>query len=225
MSHTQKNEGSNKKYYAVFNGEFRTRVSEGTPRALERVNKNGVQVFEEEHKALFGRIENIYIEDSEFGKQLKIELDPDEDGKIPVVGFTVESKNARDVLKKLPAIDFDQEVRIMPYKFTPEGEEKELSGISLTQQDEDGKYTVKIENHFFDPETKKYLHDFPTIDWEKASESEQKIYKIQRDEFLVKYLTDNVLPRFAAKETSPDFEYPSAEEDELRPRSSHGKDV
>ncbi len=43
-----------------------------------------------------------------------------------------------------------------------------------------------------------FIHDFPTINWDEASESERKIYKIRRDEFLVKYAQQNILPKFAA---------------------------
>jgi hypothetical protein len=191
--------GSNKKYYAVFNGAFRTRVPEDTEDAIPRINKNKVQVFEREVKALFGFIEEVALEDSDFGKQLKITLDKNDDGVNPILSFGVESKDGRDVLKKLPAVDFTKEVRIMPYRFTPEDKQEEISGISITQKDEEGKYTVKVENFFFDPETKKYIHGYPVIDWDKASESEQKIYKIQRDEFLVNYLKENILPRFSEK--------------------------
>lgn len=196
MSREEAATGSDKQYYQVYDGTFRTKVREGTPDALERVNKKGVQVFEREVKALFGKIENVAVEDSDFGKQVKITLDKNDDGRSPVLSFGVESKDGRDVLRKLPAVDFTKEVRIMPYRFTPEDGDREMSGISFTQQDEEGKYTVKVENHFFDKATSKYLHDFPVIDWDNASESEQKIYKIQRDEFLVNYLKQHVIPKF-----------------------------
>lgn len=223
MSREEAASGSDKQYYSVYDGSFRTRVREGTPEALERVNKKGVQVFEKEVKALFGYIEDVSIEDSDFGKQVKITLDKNDDGKNPVLTFGVESKDGRDVLRKLPSIDYSKEVRIMPYRFTPEDSDKEVSGISFTQQDEEGKYTVKIENHFFDNEKKEYLHGFPTIDWDSSSESEQKIYKIQRDDFLVRYAEEHVVPKVSLRkpadygnpsgQTDNGFEYPEEEID------------
>ncbi len=213
MSSEMKTEGSNKKYYSVFSGAFRTKVPEGTPEALERTNKNGVRVFEREVKALFGTIENVAIEDSDYGKQLKITLDANDEGINPILSFGVESKDGRDVLKKLPSIDLSKEVRIMPYRFKPEDKDEEISGISITQKDEEGKYTMKVENFFFNPITKKYIHEYPVIDWDTASESEKKIYKIQRDEFLLKYVEDNIVPRFSEKPEDTGFEYPTDEVD------------
>jgi len=211
MSYEQKSESSNI-YYQIYDQKFRTRVPEGHPEALERINKLGKQVFEKETGALFGRIEDVSIEDSDFGKQIKITLDQNEDGKHPVISVGVESKNGRDLLKILPSVDFSKEVRIFPYRFKPEDKDEEISGISIAHPDDEGRFTNKVQNHFVDPETKKYLHDFPTIDWDKASEAEQKIYKIQRDAFLVKYLEDNVISKFSQEKTT-DFEYPIAEGD------------
>jgi len=185
---------SKKQYYMVFDGTFRTKVDQDHPEAKARINKNDKQVFEKEVRALFGFIQNVYFEPSDYGEQLKIELDENEEGKIPVLSFGVESKDGRDVLRKLPGIDFTKEVRIMPYRFSPE--DKEIAGISITQQDEAEKFTIKIENFFFDKAEKKYLYEFPIIDWDNASTSEQKIYKIKRDEYLVNYTKNNIIPKF-----------------------------
>lgn len=215
MSREEAATTSDKQFYQVYDGSFRTKVREGTPEALERVNKKGVQVFEREVKALFGLIENVALEDSDFGKQVKITLDANDEGRHPVLSFGVESKDGRDVLRKLPGVDFSKEVRIMPYRFVPEDKNEEVSGISFTQQDEEGKYTIKIENFFFDNEKKEYLHDFPTINWDDSSESDQKIYKIKRDEFLVNYLKENVIPKVSAmKPADTGIKYP---EDDLNP--------
>lgn len=227
MSREQENK-SDKVYYTVFDQKFRTKVREGTPEAIERINKKGVRVFEREVSALFGVVEDIFLEDSDFGKQVKIVLDKNEEGKNPVIGFGVESKNGRDILKILPGVNFAKEVRILPYRFTPEGESEERSGISIAQADEDGKFTVKVQNYFVDPVTKGPANGFPTINWDKATEAEQKIYKIQRDAFLVESLEENILPKFAkvshakkdvdfgnpSGQTENGFEYP---EEEVKP--------
>lgn len=211
MSYEGKSTTSDKIYYQIFDQKLRTRVPETHPDAIARINKKGVQVHERETFALFGTIENIELEDTDFGKQIRITLDKNDDGKNPVLSVGVESKNGRDLLKTLPSVDFSQEVRIMPYRFTPDDKDEEISGISISQKDEEGKFTVKVQNHFMD-ENKKPINGYPTIDWDKATEAEQKIYKIQRDAFLVDYLKEKVLPVFAEKSAPADgFEYPEEE--------------
>jgi hypothetical protein len=188
--------GNEKQYYQVYDGSFRTRVSEDFPDAIRRINKNGKEVFEKEVRALFGFIENIYLEQSvDYGEKIVLELDRNEDGKIPVLSFGIESKDGRDILRKLPNIDLEKEIRISAYRFIPEGEKDETSGISIFQQDENDEFNVKITNFFFDVETKKYLHGFPSIDWDAATEAERKIYKVHRDEFLKEYLKTNIIPK------------------------------
>ncbi len=202
MSREVNHEGGNKIYYQVFNGEFRTKVPEGTVGALERINKNNVRVFERKVSSLAGRIENIAIEASDFGRQLKITLDANASGSNPVLSFGIESKDGRDILKKLPSVDFAQEVCFTPYRFTPEGETQEKSGVTLAQENEDGDFTRKIGNFFFDPIKKAFTNNFPTISWDDATESQQKIYKIQRDEFLLDYTVKNILPKFGEGATA-----------------------
>jgi hypothetical protein len=213
MSSEMKNE-SNKIYFSVFDQKFRTRVPEGSDDALSRINKLGKQVHEREVSALFGVIEDLAIEDSDYGKQLKITLDKNDDGKNPVITFGVESKNGRDVLKLLPAVDFSKEVRILPYRFTPDDKDEEVSGISIAHKDDEGKFTKKVGNYYYDPIAKKYLHGYPVLaDWDKATESEQKIYKIQRDEFLLEETKKLIEKSFSEKTTT--YEYPK---DELDPK-------
>lgn len=208
MSYEGTSTSGNKVYYHLFDQKLRTRVPETHPDAIARINKKGVRVHERETFALFGKIENIELQDSDFGKQLRITLDKNDDGKNPILTVGVESKNGRDLLKLLPAVDFNGEVRIMPYRFAPEDKEEEISGMSLTQRDEEGRFTKKVQNFFYNPETKTYLHGYPTIDWDIASDADQKIYKIKRDQFLQDYLREHVIPAFAEKDG---YEYPDEE--------------
>ena len=204
--------GSNKQYYSIFDGKFRTKVAEGSPEALERVNKLGKQVFERSVDSLIGKIENVYFEASDYGKQIKIELDANENGKVPVLSFGVEGKDGREMLKKLPAIDLSQDVRISPYDFTDESGERR-SGISIRQGET---FDSKINSFFVEVKGEgkdkkvKYINGYPTIDWDSATESQQKIYKIERDDFLVKYAEEHILSKF----TGVQKPYSSYEEQE-----------
>lgn len=200
---------NNKTYYQVVDGSFRTKVDQGHPDAVSRVNKNNKLIYERVVSALRGRIQRVSLRDSDFGKQVVLEFDSKEDGTCPILSFSVEGKNGRDILRKLPAVDFSQEVLIFPYRYIPDGQSDEVSGISIKQKDKIGEFTVKISNHFFDADEKKYLHGFPeTLNWETASEEDKKIFKIKRDAFLVSYLKENILPRFAEKNETP-LDYPT----------------
>lgn len=202
---------SNKIYYSVVGGEFVTRSHEGDPRAKARINKKGVKVWEVPHKAIFGLIEDVSIWDSTIdGKPVKtinITLDLDENGKTPVLTFGVESKNGRTIMERLPALDFSKEVRFMPFdNYVPPGETEPISGLTIHQKGEDEKYTVKIENHFYKDKMPRF--GMPVLDWDKASESEKKIYGIQKTEFLLKYFTENVLTKFSPEKKAtamPDY--------------------
>lgn len=219
MSREETGKASNLIYYNVFEGAFRTRVPEGTPDALVRVNKLNKEVHEREVRALFGKIENVEFEDSDYGKRIKITLDANEDGNHPVINFGVESKDGRDFLRKLPAIDLKKEVRFMPYKFTPDGEEQERNGISITQPDANDQFTVKVENFFWDKEKSAYKNGHPEIAWDTAKESEQKIYLIQRDEFLLNYAKQHVLPKFSKATTADPIEalHSAVAKDDINP--------
>lgn len=198
------------KFYSVVGGTFRTRVPENHPEAVSRVNKKGVTVYEKEVRALFGKIENITVYEGDFGKNLNITLDPNEDGEVPVASFIVDSRDGEDVMKKLPNVDFSKEVKIAPYRFIPEGEAKERSGVSIFQQDENGEFRKKLENYFWDG--KNALHGMPSIDWDKASEADKKIHFIKVNAVLVEYLEKNILPKFVEKAPTP-----TTEEDSINP--------
>ncbi len=191
--------GSNKTYYSIVGGTFTTKVTQSHSQAKERINKLGKQVFEREVGGLEGTIENIDIEQSEYGPQLKITLSATSDGKNPVIGIGLETKHGRELLRKLPAVNLEEDVRFIPYKFTPEGADDPISGLNLFQND------VKVQSHFWDANSKTFKENHPTIDWDAASESQKKIYKITRDEFLKSYLITQILPKFDRRDNGIEF--------------------
>jgi hypothetical protein len=204
------------KFYQVIGGELRTREKPNTPGSESRINKLGVEVWESSHRALFGKITDIAIVDSDYGKNLNISLDPNEDNETPIISLSLNSREGTDAMHKLPNVDFSKDVRISPYRFTPEGEAKEKSGLSIFQRDEEGKFTVKIGSHFYDG--KKNTNGMPEIDWNNSSESERKIHWIKVADFLEKFTLENVIPKVSkvSPEKTDDFkgfEYPTDEID------------
>ncbi len=201
MSKEQKAE-SNKRYFSIIGGTLRTQVPPTHPEAVAREwessdGKKGTK-YEREVRALFGKIVDIQLYDGDFGKNLNIVLDPDEDGISPVVSIGCATRYGEDLLRKLPGISLEKEIRIRPFAFTPDGDEKEVQGVEITHQDNDGKYTVKVGNFFIGAD-KKPLHGYPEVDFqvEGADSDDWKMYYTKARKHMMKYLEEQVIPKFA----------------------------
>lgn len=213
---TEQTRDNKNRYYTVIDGSFRVQVPQSHPEAVERQwetkdGKSGIK-YEKHVQAVFGVVEGITITDGDFGKSLNIYLDPNEDGETPVISLSVDSRYGEDVLKKLPNLSQEKEYRFMPYAFVPEGKEKEVRGVSIASKDEDEKFTVKVENFFWDGAKNTNGYPEPT---EEDKEDWAFFYK-KANKFLVKYAQENVLPKFEKEQNKSDFDYP---EDPIDPKS------
>jgi len=201
MSKIEKDTGNNKIFLKIIEGSLRQSVPEGTHDAILREWQAGGQtgtVHEIVHKAAYGKIIDVSFYDGEKDgrkfKTLNITLDENEDGKTPVIGVSVCTKYAQDIMKKLPNINFDEEVRIRPFSFIPDGEEKNVVGVEITQRDKEDNFTKKVENHFIEKKTtdgiEKWLpiNGFPAREktYNEQTDEEREIYKIQVRSFLIK---------------------------------------
>lgn len=200
-------------YYTIVEGKFRRKVNEDHEGAVRREwstpdGKSGVK-HELVYNALFGIIESVRFVDGDYGKQIMITLDKDEDGDTPIIALSVNSKYGVDFLKKLPAIKLDKEVRLMPFNFKNDKDE-EVTGLRVDHKDDEGKFKVKVENYFFDGT--KTVNGFPDVSenekksWGKEDWKNYFSYVIPK--FLVAYATDKVIPNFSpvkATTTMPDY--------------------
>lgn len=200
-------------YYQVIDGSFRTKVSEDYPDAVKREYETkdggkGVK-FERIVNALFGRIVDVSFYEGDYGKNLIITLDENEEtGLSPIISLSVATNYGEDMLKKLPNINLKEDVRIRPYAFTPEDKDKEIRGIEITHRDLDGKFTKKVPSFFYNAEKKVALNGYPTPegDTKKYSNEDWKIFYLQARKFLVKYTEEHILPNFAAKTEGKSFQ-------------------
>jgi len=208
MSQFEKQVGANKLYLKIIEGSFRQSVPAKTEGAIIREHK-GKTYTEIEYPPVFGKITGVAFEQNEWeGKKfssLVITMDENEDtGKIPVITVGVDSKYAQDLMHRLPNIKLDEDVRIRPYSFTPEGEDKEVTGIEIMQRDSAGTFTKKITSYFYkkDGERNVAINGFPVreMPWDEQTEEEREIYKIKRKGFLVNFIKENVISKF---ETAP----------------------
>lgn len=209
MSTAQKAQ-SDSKYYKIIQGSFRLKAFEGAEGAIHRTweakgDRPAGETWEYPFEALYGTIENIYFHKGEFGRNLQITLDRDEDGVAPVISAGVETKYGESLLKILPALEKGVEYRFFPYDFaTKEDPTKKKTGVSVSKKDEEGEYTVKVMSPFFGPD-QTYLEGYP----EPTEEDKQdwKFYFLKANKFMVKYAEEKVLPRFTA-ETGGGYTYP-----------------
>jgi len=211
---------SNGLYFNVIDGSFRTKCDPKHPEAVAREyeTKEGVKSvkYELKYSALFGKIENIFFKDGDFGKTVNIVLEPNEEGKNPIIQLSTATNYGEDFLKKLPNIDLAKEVRLMPFAFTAEDSGKEVRGISITHRNPDtGKFTDKIEAFFYDSKEKKALVDGypePQGDTKKYDKEDWKIFYLQVRKFMIKYAEEKVLSKFSKINSEEKaIEYPTAE--------------
>lgn len=195
------------KYYTIHDGTFRVQVPANHPEAIAREwetkdGKSGTK-YERHVKALFGKVTGVAIREGDYGKNLNIYLDENEDGETPCITLGVSSRYGEDLLKKLPGLT-DQEYRFMPYDFTdPENADKRIRGVSVTSKDSEDKFTVKVGNFFYDGE--KNINGYP--DPTDEDKSDWEFYFKKANKFLVKYAEENVVPKYRPLEAA--FEYPT----------------
>jgi len=213
MSKTETS-SSNKQYLSIVQGSLRQSVPEGTPDAVRREweagGDKGVK-HELVFKAITGRITNVYFYDGESNgrkfQNLNIVLDENDQAKQPVISVGVGTRYASDIMKKLPEVDFDKEVRIRPYAFQPDGEDKTVTGVEITQPDRFGKFdkfSPKVDSHFHAkaPDGKTIIKNgFPKPEGktEDYTSDDWNLFYMQVRRFLVNYTKEHVSTRFENK--------------------------
>jgi hypothetical protein len=221
MSKTETS-SSDKQYLSIVQGSLRQSVPEGTPDSVRREweagGDKGVK-HEIVFKAITGIITDVNFYDGESNGRkftnLNIVLDENESGKKPVISVGVSTRYASDILKKLPGVDFAQEVRIRPYAFIPEGEDKTVTGVEITQKDRSGNFTRKADSFFHAkagdgktivkngfPKPDGDTRDYTSDDWQA--------FYVQVRRFLVNYTKEHVCPKFAdTSKAAPTHNEPS----------------
>lgn len=205
------------KYYTVIQGSFRVQVPQEHPDAVRRDwksadgTKSGTK-YERIVNALFGRIEEVSFHDGDYGMQVYIKLDENEDQENPIIALPTASREGEDFLKKLPNIDLTKEVHLRPFNFEGDGGD-EVRGMEVMQQDNEGNFKVKITNFFRDKEAKKNINGYPDPESSDLSKDEWKLYFLQARMFLIKYTKENILPKFSGLAFTEDDENFAASKD------------
>ena len=178
-------------------GDFRQTVDKETSGAKLREyetsdGKKGSK-YELSYDMVDGMISKVAFHDGDFGKNLLITMDFEDDSDGVTIAIGCSSPFGEDFMKKLPNIDFSKRIDITPYSIENPGE-KIKKGVSLKQGGE------KIKNFFYDGE--KDINDYPVAegDTSKYDKDDWKIHFTKCRKFLVKYAEENIIPKFPEAE-------------------------
>lgn len=206
MSKIERDLGANKIYLKIVEGSLRQKSQEGNPEAIRREWQAGGEsgiVWEIPSKAAYGHITDVsFYEGEKDGRRfttLNIALDEDENGKTPILTAGIDTKYAQDILKKLPNIKFDQEVRLRPYSFLPEGEDRNVVGVEITHRDNMENFTLKVKDFFYDSEKKESKHGYPVPakEREEMTSKDWKRYFEDANDFVIEYIKEYIVPKFS----------------------------
>jgi hypothetical protein len=175
-----------KDYVSILGSDASLRqvVPEGTEGSVVREyetskGEKGTKI-EKVYQFIEGMITNIAFHESDFGKLLQIDIDG------LTLSVSTDQAYGEDIMKKLPNIDLSKSVKFIPYCMTTE-KGKTKKGVTIMQGE------VKIENYFFDKETKTNLHDFPAIPEATLKANDKDLWKIHFitvRKFLEKFIQD-----------------------------------
>jgi len=170
---------------------IRVKAVENAPNAERREwtmgTKSGVK-WEYKYADLTGKITKVFVKENKFDtstvKVLNIHvLDND---KTISLQTPLSSNFASDFLKRLPNVDFSENVKLIPYNLMTENG-KTRKGIAIHQGPE------KRANYFYDPKTKANLFGFAEVDeTDRYEDWYWKSYFGKVTSFLAKFLEDKI---------------------------------
>lgn len=194
-------------------GKFHETVPEGTEDAEKREYETSSgekgEKWEITYPEIRGVIRKVDFWDGEFGEMVQLTFgDPGEEQI--TVSQGVAGNFGEDILKKLPGLSPEKEVRIRPYAFEDENTGKQKRGVTFWQDEQ------KVPDFFWDG--KKKLHGFPEPEGDTStySKDEWKMYFLKARIFLIKYNKENIVGKYDAEiqyeptatENSEDFAPP-----------------
>lgn len=170
-------EESSIKYLHFFNGKICCRSHEGDEKAVARVNKEGRRVYERLYTGIEGVIRDIFIRESEYGKELCLLLQDND--QYFQVQCSFNSKQSRIILFRLPELNFKHTVRLNAFMG-----DNGYTAIAIRQ---DGKV---VPSHF----TKEKPNGLPDLKIIRVND-EEKYDGTKRNEFLRRMIQVYIYPQ------------------------------
>lgn len=196
-------------------GKFHETVAKETEGAVEREyetssGEKGTK-WELVYPEIRGFIRKVDFWTGDFGDMVQLTFgDPGEEQI--TISQSVAGNFGEDILKKLPSISPEKEVWIRPYAFKDETSGKDKRGVTFYQNGD------KVPDFFWDGKKKTNGFPEPEGDTAEYGTDDWKIYFLQARKFLVKYVKENVVPKFDAEiQYEPTTEYPSENSEEMKP--------
>lgn len=190
-------------FSVLSDGKFHQTVPETTEGAVKRDYelKDGTKGSKWEliAQSISGRIANVGIYEGDFGKQVQIDLGSGKE--LISIYLSTLSPFGEDFMKKLPNIDMEKDVRIVPYAFEDEATKKKRRGLTI-YQDKDGE-DIKVQDfyHKKDGEKSAAVNGYPEVPAEsKEWDSEDwKLYFATARKFMLEQMKKHLLFNRTAK--------------------------
>ncbi len=116
------------KYFTILGGKFCIRTDASNPEAKERTNKVGKVVHEMFRDSFTGKLVNIRTKDSAYGKNWEFDFKDGSD--VYTLQLSYSNSYATNILKMLPNIDLDKEMKVQPSQKVEDGKTKSSLFIS-----------------------------------------------------------------------------------------------
>lgn len=199
---------TNRRYLSIAQGAIRESVPEGTPKAIKRDweagGKKGTK-HELVYDHIIGTITDInFYEGEADGRKftnINVVFDKNSEGINPVVSVGIKTRYGSDLLKKLPAVNLKEEIKLRPFSFRPDGEDKDVTGVEVLQRHPvSGNFEKKVTSHFHKKNGERWeaINGYPTPegDTRDYSSDDWDIFYKQANKFLVGYMRANIIPLF-----------------------------
>ncbi len=140
----------------------------------KHTSKTGKESYRKVHQyGADGVLNSVSVRDSNFGKQVSISLN---DGATYInFGLNDQKGNvdqyAESIIKYLPKVNKGDEIHIQPYKFKPEGEKYDKTGITVKVN---GEKIQGLTNAYTNKEGKKVAGDVPAVIWKEDKLNKDK---------------------------------------------------
>jgi hypothetical protein len=140
-------------------------------------SKTGKVSYRKYHQGFTGELDSVSIRDTNFGQEVSVTLKDESTAFYFNIALKdqkdfVDSSYAEDLISKLPNLEKGRTYTINPYRFMPEGNKYDKTGVSIKQGD------LKIEkaftNSYIDKEGVKVEGDIPAVVWKKDATGKNK---------------------------------------------------